>query len=38
MSLMSPADRAKGDLENWLEKRQLNHQVWMVGDALQLME
>ena len=38
VSLISPANRVKGDLVNWLEKGQLNHQVWMVGHALQLME
>ena len=38
LSMVSPTSRVKGDLVNWLEKGQLNHQVWMLGDALQLME
>ena len=38
VSLTSPANKVKGDLVNWLEERKPNHQVWMVGDQLQLME
>ena len=38
LSLTSPADRVKGDLINWLKKRKPNHQVIMVGDALEFMD
>lgn len=38
MSLTSPTNKVKGDLVNWLEKRKPNHQVWMFGNELQLME
>jgi hypothetical protein len=38
MSLTSPANKVKGDLVNWVEKRKPNHPVWMVGDELQLMK
>lgn len=38
MSLTSPANKVKGDLVNWLEKRKPNHQVLVVGDQLQPME
>ena len=37
LSLTSPANKVKDDLVNWLEKRKPNHQVWMVGDKLQLI-
>ena len=38
MSLTSPANKVKGDLVHWLERRKPNHQVWMIGDELQPME
>jgi len=38
VSLISPANRVKADLVNWLKQGKPNHQVWMVGDALKLME
>lgn len=38
VSLTSPANKVKGDLMNWLEKRKPNYQVWMAGSELQFMQ
>jgi hypothetical protein len=38
LSLTSPANKVEGDLMNWLGKRKPNHQAWMLGDKLRLIE
>jgi hypothetical protein len=37
LSLTSSTDKAEDDLKNWLENRKFNHQVWIIGDKLQLV-